>query len=190
MEDLRVYPTRRSQEVIDRAINVKCRRAELMWVNIDVDAVPFNKGFYTVDIKYFYQITADAFCGVGKPTEISGLATFDKRVILFGSEGNAKIFSSKTSLNTADDQLMRSTNLPTAVVETEGYLWEGFHSTAAIPFRAQNPIKYRFVFPAGSGEYNAFKLHPQTQVFLSYGHGPLCCFQRSRRSPARRPRGH
>ena len=88
-----------------------------MWVYMDVEAVPFNRGFYTVDVKYFYHVTCDAFCGVGKPTEVTGLATFDKRVILFGSEGNAKIFSSKTSLNAADDQSMRTTNLPTAVVE-------------------------------------------------------------------------
>jgi hypothetical protein len=82
-----------------------------------VESVPFNRGFYTVDVKYFYRIVADAFSGVGKPTEVTGLATFDKRCILFGSEGNAKIFSSKMSLNAADEQIMRSANLPTAVVE-------------------------------------------------------------------------
>lgn len=117
LEDMRVYPTRRSQCIIDKAINVKCRRAELLWVYIDVESVPFNRGFYTIDVKYFYRIVADAFTGMGKPVEVSGLATFDKRVILFGSEGNAKIFSSKTSLNNADEQVMRSANLPTAVVE-------------------------------------------------------------------------
>ncbi len=117
LEDMRVYPTRRSQQIIDRAINVKCRRAELLWVYIDVEAVPFNHGFFTVDVKYFYRIVADAFTGVGKPCEVTGLCTFDKRVILFGSEGNAKIFSSKTSLGSADEQVMRSANLPTAVVE-------------------------------------------------------------------------
>ncbi len=84
---------------------------------IFVEAVPFNRGFFTVDVKYFYRVVADAFTGVGKPCEVSGLCTFDKRVILFGSEGNAKIFSSKTSLGAADDQVMRSANLPTTVVE-------------------------------------------------------------------------
>ncbi len=117
LEDMRVFPTRRSQCIIDKAINVKCRRAELLWVYIDVESVPFNRGFYTVDVKYFYRIVADAFTGVGKPTEVTGLCTFDKRVILFGSEGNAKIFSSKTSLGTTDEQVMRAANLPTAVVE-------------------------------------------------------------------------
>ncbi|MDL2274265.1 hypothetical protein LJC34_06985 [Oscillospiraceae bacterium OttesenSCG-928-G22] len=117
LEDLRVYPTRGSQEIIDRAINVKCRKAELLWVYLDVESVPFNRGFYTVDVKYFYRITADAFCGVSRPTEVTGLATFDKRVILFGSEGNSKIFSSQMTENGIDQQLLMRSNMPTAVVE-------------------------------------------------------------------------
>ncbi len=117
IEDLRVFPTRASQCIIDKAINVKCRKAELLWVFIDVEPVPFNRGFFTVDVKYFYRITADAFCGVGRPQEVTGIATFDKRVILFGSEGNAKIFSSKTTVGGIDEQQMLATNMPEAVVE-------------------------------------------------------------------------
>ena len=48
-----------------------------------------------MDVRYFYRITADAFVGAARPVEISGLAVFDKRVILFGSEGSAKVFSSQ-----------------------------------------------------------------------------------------------
>lgn len=117
MEDLRVYPTRQSQAILDRAINVKCRRIELLWVYIDVEPVSFNRGFYTVDVKYFYRVTGDAFCGIGRPQEVTGLATFDKRVILFGSEGNAKIFSSNMTANGIDEQLLMRSNMPTAVVE-------------------------------------------------------------------------
>ena len=117
LQDLRVYLTRCSQEIVDRAINVKCKKAELLWAYIDVEPVPFNRGFYTVDVKYFYRITADAFCGVGRPQEIEGLATFDKRTVLFGSDGNAKIFSSKFVPDGADIQALEKTNLPVAVVE-------------------------------------------------------------------------
>jgi hypothetical protein len=102
---------------VDRAINIKCRTAELIWCYIDVEPVSFNRGFYTVDVKYFYRITADAFVGMGRPTEIEGLAVFDKRAILFGSEGNAKIFSSRTSIGLPDEQCMRQANMPIAVVE-------------------------------------------------------------------------
>ena len=48
-----------------------------------------------MDIRYYYRITAEAFVGGSRPAEISGLAVFDKRVLLFGSEGNAKIFTSR-----------------------------------------------------------------------------------------------
>ena len=48
---------------------------------------------------------------------VEGLATFDKKVILFGSEGNAKIFESKYKEDAFDAQLWKKTNLPHAVVE-------------------------------------------------------------------------
>jgi hypothetical protein len=48
---------------------------------------------------------------------VEGLCVFDKRVILFGSEGNAKIFSSEFRDGAPDPQLLRKTNLPVAVAE-------------------------------------------------------------------------
>ncbi len=88
------YPTQSSQCAIDRAVSIKPGSAELLHVYIDVEPVGFNRGFYTVDVRYFYRVTADAFVGAARPVEISGLCVFDKRVILFGSEGGAKTFSS------------------------------------------------------------------------------------------------
>lgn len=117
IEDLRVYPTRSSQAIIDRALSVRGGRAELLHAYIDVEPANYNRGFYSVDIRYYYRITADAFVGGPRPAEISGLAVFDKRVILFGSEGNAKIFSSAYRPDGADCPMPRRTNLPEAVVE-------------------------------------------------------------------------
>lgn len=117
IEDLRVYPTRSSQEAIDRALSVKAGCAELLYAYIDVEPVSFNRGFYTVDVRYFYRITADAFVGAARPVEVTGLAVFDKRVILFGSEGNAKVFSSQGTSCGVDSQDLPRTSAPTAVVE-------------------------------------------------------------------------
>ncbi len=117
LQDLRVYLTRCSQAVLDSAINVKPRAAELLWSYVDVESIPFNKGFYTVDVKYFYKITADVFCGVGRPREICGLATYDKRTVLFGSEGSVRIFSSQYAPQENDIQNFEKTNLPIGVVE-------------------------------------------------------------------------
>ncbi len=83
----------------------------------DIESVPFNRGFYSIDLRYFFRITLQVFTGVGRPCEVEGLATFNKRVILFGSDGNAKIFSSKYKQNAFDPQLWKKTNMPYAVVE-------------------------------------------------------------------------
>lgn len=117
IEDARVFLTACGQEIVDKAVNIKCRKAEIIWVFPDVEPVPFNRGYYTVDLKFFFKITLDAYLGVGKPTQVEGLATFDKKVILFGSEGSAKVFESRYSYDSFDEQLWKKTNMPKAVVE-------------------------------------------------------------------------
>lgn len=117
LENIRVYLTSCGQEVVDRAINVKCTKAEVIWIFSDIEPVPFNRGFYSIDLKYFFKITLAVFTGLGRPTEVEGLATFDKKVILFGSEGNAKVFASKYKEDAFDPQMWKKTNMPHAVVE-------------------------------------------------------------------------
>ena len=112
LECVRVYPTRSSQEVLDRAMSVKAGCAQLICAYIDVEPVNFNRGYYSVDVRYYYRITADAFVGTGRPVEISGLAIFDKRAILYGGEGGAKVFTSDQPCQCGSLQ-----SVPTAVVE-------------------------------------------------------------------------
>lgn len=113
---MRVYLTRCSQEIVDRALSVKAGTAELLYAYIDVEPVSFNRGFYTVDVRYFYRVTADAFVGAARPVEVVGLAVFDKRTILFGSEGTARIFTSCVGEG-LDTQTIPKNNAPCAVVE-------------------------------------------------------------------------
>ena len=96
---------------------MRAKSAELLYVSTDVEEVTFNRGFYTIDLRYYYRIKGEAFALVNRAAEITGLAVFDKRVILFGSEGNAKIFSSNTILSGLDQHALQKTNLPTAVVD-------------------------------------------------------------------------
>ncbi len=117
IEDARVFLTSCGQELIDKAVNVKCKKAEIIWAFPDVEPIPFNRGYYSVDIKFFFKITLDVYLGVGKPTTVEGLATFDKKVILFGSEGSAKVFESRYNYDSFDEQLWQKTNMPKAVVE-------------------------------------------------------------------------
>lgn len=109
IEDLRVYPFQSSQNVIENAFSIRPISAELIYADVNVEEINFNRGYYTVDVSYFYRVTGEAFPG---GTRISGLAVFDKRVILFGSEGSVKTFSSM-GWNASG----RSGGKPVAVVE-------------------------------------------------------------------------
>lgn len=115
IRDLRVYLTRQSQELLERSSSVKPRRAELLWVDIDVQPVDFNRGFFHVDVRYYYKVFAEISAGCGRMQDICGLAYFDKRTILYGSEGTARIFTSQAGAPNA--QTIERTNKPEAVVE-------------------------------------------------------------------------
>lgn len=120
IRDLRVYLTTEAQAIIDNgAVSVRARQAELLCICIDVEKVQYNRGCYSVDVRFFYRIVVEASCPVGRPQIIDGLAVFDKRVVLFGSEGGARIFSSQYMGNSPDIQLMQRTNMPIAVVDTK-----------------------------------------------------------------------
>ena len=96
VEDLRFYPTAAAQEVLSASQMIKGGTAELLYVYTDVEPVTFNRGFYSVDMRFYYRVTLQVCTGTPRYTEAEGLCVFDKRCILFGSEGNDKIFSSDT----------------------------------------------------------------------------------------------
>lgn len=117
IEDLRFYPKLQYVDVINHALSVKGGSADLLYVYVDVEPVNFNRGFYTVDMRFFYNVTLQAYTSCPAPVTVEGLCVFDKRAILFGSEGSAKIFSSDTVIDELDIPGRMRTNLPTAVVE-------------------------------------------------------------------------
>ena len=82
-----------------------------------MEPVTFNRGFYSIDMRFFYRVTLQVAAGTPRCAEAEGLCVFDKRCILFGSEGSAKIFSSETVMDEMDVPGRVRTNLPTAVVE-------------------------------------------------------------------------
>lgn len=81
LADLRVYFPPQYQQTIDRATNVRCRGCEILNVFIDVERVPFNRGFYSVDITFFFKVTLDAYSVAAAPPEtVCGFTTFSKNV--------------------------------------------------------------------------------------------------------------
>lgn len=109
IEDLRVFPTCASQSIIDCAFSIRPKSAKLLFADVRVEELNFNRGCYTVDVTYFYKVSGRAFPG---DKTVSGLAVFDKRVVLYGSEGSSKVFTSRGNLC---DNIY--SGLPIAVVE-------------------------------------------------------------------------
>lgn len=115
IEDLRVYPTVTSQTALDAAAGVKTRCAELLYVQVEEMSLPYKRGFYAVDLTFYYRIIADALNSLQRPTTISGLAVFSKRVVLYGGKSTVKTFRNGDSVPTAESLL--HCGCPEAVVE-------------------------------------------------------------------------
>jgi hypothetical protein len=118
LEDLPVYFTDCSQKIVDEATSVKFKRCEIAKVLISTEAVPYNSGLYTVDITFYFRCWFEVFhYSGGRPFCLEGLVVYNKKVILYGSEGDSMIFSSQYA-DDCDDRTRFSTNLPKAMVET------------------------------------------------------------------------
>lgn len=111
------------REIINNAFNVKIRRAIVEDVISDVEPVPFKRGFFTVDVKFIIKVILDFFVRVGDRVDVAtipGEISFDKKVVLFGSEGNVKIFKTHFHEHGHDERIkskLQQDNLPITKVE-------------------------------------------------------------------------
>ena len=60
LEDLQVFFSDQTQPIINKAISVKCKKVKILCVNVDVESVPFNKGFYSVDMTFYFLVAVAA----------------------------------------------------------------------------------------------------------------------------------
>lgn len=98
LEDLRVYFTPDKHDLIEQANSVRLRSVEVIKVFLHLEPVPFNQGFYSVDLNFFFDVCLDIFSSNSPcPAVVHGVCTANKRVILFGSDGNVKMFVSGSS---------------------------------------------------------------------------------------------
>ena len=116
VEDLRVYLTAGSQQLLDSAANVRVRCAELLNAHINVEPVAFDGHHYCIDITFYYRILADAVTAACRPASLYGLAVFSKRAVLCGEDSRAHIFTSGINGPCSNGTTV-SRNRPTAVVE-------------------------------------------------------------------------
>ena len=117
IEDLQVYLTVPSQQALDCAVSAKARYVELLHVGVHVETVPYSTGYYTVDLTFYYRVIADAAAAGGRPTTVTGLAIFSKRLVMFGGETSARSFSSRSGISCLCKQAIQAGNVPEAIVE-------------------------------------------------------------------------
>ncbi len=119
-EDVKVILTDFGNEIIEHTTTVRAKSACITWTYIGIEPVKFNRGFYSVTIKFYIKIVFEAcLCG-GKSQEFEGIAVLEKRVILYGSESNVSVFKSNPDSSdycAIPEPCCSSKNVPTAIVE-------------------------------------------------------------------------
>lgn len=116
LEDLRVLFPASVQPVVDASANVRVRDVDVISVYIDMQPIPFNRGYYSIDLTFFFDVSLELYGGATVGCErVSGISIFNKKVILYGSEGNVKMFTSESCRDEAD--LQGNKVLPKATVQ-------------------------------------------------------------------------
>ena len=119
-EDVKVLLTDFGNDIIEHTTNVRAKNACISWTYIGIEPVKFNRGFYSVVIKFYIKITFEAcLCG-GKSQEFDGVAVLEKRVILYGGESNVSVFKSNPDASdycAIPEPCCSTKNVPIAIVE-------------------------------------------------------------------------
>ena len=95
LSNLPVMFTEANQKIIDGACSVKISNVRIITSTVEVEPVAFHRGFYSVDMMYYFAVTVEAYTAAGAiPETVTGLAMYGKRVVLYGGDGCVKSFSS------------------------------------------------------------------------------------------------
>lgn len=117
LENLPVFFQQCVQQRVDSACNVRLRDVDVITVYIDLEPVPFHRGFYTVDMTFFFEVKLDLYpTPASCPDTVCGLSMFNKKVVLYGSEGSVKIYTSDSDCKHGNYS-NASRNLPKASVQ-------------------------------------------------------------------------
>ena len=93
---MRAYFPDCEQTVINQARSVRVKKVRVLTTFLDMEPVTFNRGFYSVDLTMFFQVTLEAVTSPMHPAQmVTGVAVFSKKVILYGSDGSVKVFTSE-----------------------------------------------------------------------------------------------
>ena len=121
IENARILFTDIGQETLNQCGNVRAKSAKLLTTSITNNELPFNKGYYQIDIRFYFLVVLECCKGFGNSNEFQGLCTFDKTVILYGGEGNAQTFKSPLDAGSCSSHFINrgsfGVSVPRTVVE-------------------------------------------------------------------------
>jgi hypothetical protein len=118
---------------------VKCKNVWVENVNIDIEPLNFNRGFFSVDITYIFRVE---LCVYEKPTsqpvKIFGTASVSKNCVLYGSDVTTNAFSTNADyINVVNSCSGDDIKLPTATIQVAkpvildarigSYFWGNHH---------------------------------------------------------------
>ena len=152
LRDLTVFFTEENRALIDAATSVRITRVNVLTATVDVDAVAFHRGYYAVDETFYFLCCCEVYAGAGAlPANISGIAVSSKRVVLYGSDGCVKRFSSDTPAvidpSEPDCCAGYGSSLPTANVQVSTPMalaatLSPVATTPIVPFIPQNVAEF------------------------------------------------
>ena len=119
-ENARVFLTDFGREIIEHTGSVRVKSACIAKTHISLDPVQFNRGFYTINIRFYVKLVFEACIGNGRAQEFEGIAVLDKKVILYGGDCNVSTFRGGGDISdfcASVEPCCKENNLPTAVIE-------------------------------------------------------------------------
>lgn len=95
LSDLPLLFTKENMAIVENACSVRINRASVITSTVEVEPVAFHKGFYSVNMVFYFSVSCDVYSSTTSlPETINGLAIYGKKVVLYGSDGCVKSFSS------------------------------------------------------------------------------------------------
>ncbi len=119
-ENVRVFLTDLGEDIIEHTTQVRVKSAAIAWTYIGIDPVQFNRGFYTVHIRFYIKLILEGCLCPGRAQEFDGIAVLEKQVVLFGGDSGVSIFRSgvdSTGFCAEPEPCYKERSLPTAVIE-------------------------------------------------------------------------
>lgn len=116
LEDIRVYIPADQQMMVDNARDVRIRNVCVITADTSLQELPFNKGYYTMDITFYLEVALELLGGQGAPCiPVCGIAVFTKKAVMFGGEGGVKTFYS--DMDRCNCDVFGSGNQPRVAVQ-------------------------------------------------------------------------